>query len=201
MTRKPLAANHLASCGSYIHIVCVSYICLFHLCSIRYSRVRGNIGSDHRNIANLHGTTNLGSPWVKSKLGSPRLNLHRIFFCVNVNWKSGRTWVKCVWRTRRGKSNHSLMWEKPLKIANDNRSNYCELHYRIKAPLVRELFLMLYQFRKNASQSRKKCYGWRRWSLCTFFSSIIHTPSLHCSCILYCANPGLPQVQFTLQIT
>ena len=33
------------SCGSYIHIeACVSYICLRHLSSIRYIRVRGKDG-------------------------------------------------------------------------------------------------------------------------------------------------------------
>ena len=36
------------------------------------------------------------------------------------------------------------MWQKPLKLVNDNRPKYCELRYRIKALLLRELLPMPY---------------------------------------------------------
>ena len=45
--REPHAALCLASCGSYTHLeVCVSYMCLLHLSSIRCFLVRGKEGVD-----------------------------------------------------------------------------------------------------------------------------------------------------------
>ena len=111
-------------------------------------------------------------------------------------------------------------------MANDNRPNFCEPHYRIKALLLRVLLLMPYQFRRNVSQSRQKRYEGRkratsaRLERCvemmqtrahlevslTCGSLALSFPALftllHCIVhVLYCANRGSPEVQFTLQTT